>query len=103
MLRASPATVDFTSQARSTPASAGSPARGSSFREILAETLADAAHAERALDRGLAGVTKRTTPEDLIVLQAAVYRASRTFELLSKVVDKSAGAVRQALQSSQGG
>ena len=38
----------------------------------------------------------------LIALQAAVYRSAREIELLTKVVDKSTSAVRQALQSNQG-
>jgi hypothetical protein len=76
---------------------------GASFREILAETLGGAADSERALRASLSSIkARRSGPEDLIVLQAAVYRAARDFELLSKVVDKSAGAVKQALQSNQG-
>jgi hypothetical protein len=78
------------------------PLGGSSFRELLAETLRGAAEAERAVAKSIAkvGATK-SGPEELIVLQAAVYRTARDFELLAKLVDKTTGAVKQALQSTQ--
>jgi hypothetical protein len=87
---------------RSSDAAQASPG-AASFREILAETLGGAAEAERALAASLSSIrSSRTGPEELIVVQAAVYRAARDFELLSKLVEKSTGAVKQALQSNQG-
>lgn len=46
--------------------------------------------------------SRKDDPTHLIALQAAVYRSAREIELLTKVVDKSTSAVRQALQSNQG-
>ena len=110
MLRATeiPAAVSSARPSSGSPSRAApskAPERGGSFREILSQTLAGASEAERALDRALAGVASKrgAGPEELILLQASVYRASRDFELLAKIADRSAGAVRQALQANQGG
>jgi hypothetical protein len=76
---------------------------GASFRDVLAATLEATARAEREIERSLTKLRSPTSgPAELIVLQAAVYRTARDFELLAKLVDKSTGAVKQALQSTQG-
>lgn len=90
------------------PSSASPPSAptgvGRSFREVFAETLGRVAEGERVLERSLVASmrSRKDDPTHLIALQAAVYRSAREIELLTKVVDKSTSAVRQALQSNQG-
>jgi len=73
----------------------------------LGEAMRDAA---RGIDRGQRMVDsviraarrgRVFSQEELIAIQAGVYRYTQELELASKLVDKATGAVRQTLQSQQ--
>ncbi len=53
---------------------------------------------EQVVRRGARG--EAFSPEELLVIQAQVYRASQDLELLSKLVEKGTGAVKTVLQQS---
>lgn len=76
-------------------------------RTLGAELLKDAA---RSIARGQALVDsvlsaarrgKTFSNEELLAVQAGVYRYTQELELASKLVDKASGAVRTTLQSQQ--
>ncbi|MDH5490474.1 MAG: hypothetical protein OEY14_00725 [Myxococcales bacterium] len=80
------------------PPSGPSPARA--LIEDAASSIGRGqAQIERALRRARRG--QGMAPEELLALQAGVYRYSQELELASKVVDKVTGAIRQTLQSQQ--
>jgi hypothetical protein len=57
--------------------------------------------AQQRLDRilELAQSGKSFTPNELIALQAHVYRASQELDLAGKVVEKATGGIKQVLQT----
>jgi hypothetical protein len=87
----------------------------SSFAEALAESesagesLLDASlNAARQMARGQRRIERAVrrarhggglAPEQLLALQAGVYRTTQELELASKLVEKATGAVKQTLQS----
>ncbi len=76
---------------------------GRSFRELLEDAAKSIDHGRRSLDRAIAhGHAGRTlSQEELLALQATVYRYTQELEIASKLVDKSTTAVRTTLQSQQ--
>ena len=73
---------------------------GPSFADALRRALESASESERRMDAAVRrGVRGGLTPEELIALQARVYRYARELELASKLVDKSASAAKHVLQS----
>lgn len=89
-----------------TPAapSAIAPVRGvtaPSLTELGSGLLNRVARGERYVEttvrRGVRG--EAFSPEELLVVQAQVYRASQDLELLSKLVEKGTSAVKTVLQS----
>lgn len=96
--RATPAANDGGASAPTGPASAGP----SPFREALQDAARSIGRGERVVQRAIhAGRRGTLAPEQLIALQAGVYRYTQELELASKVADKAASAVRQTLQSQQ--
>jgi hypothetical protein len=73
----------------------------------LTAMLRDAARSisrgEESIDRAMraARAGRVFSHEELLALQAGVYRYTQELELASKLVDKATGAVRQTLQSQQ--
>lgn len=66
----------------------------------VARELADRQEVvERGLRRARRG--EGLSPQELLALQAGVYRYTQELELVSKVVDKATQAVRSTLQSQQ--
>ena len=89
-----------------TPAEAEAGGAGAAD-SALGEAMRDAA---RGIDRGQRMVDsviraarsgRVFSQEELIAIQAGVYRYTQELELASKLVDKATGAVRQTLQSQQ--
>lgn len=106
-----------------TPTGPAAQHRGGSFEEVLqrtaastqipegqtlarssAELLRRVSAGERYMDaivrQGLNG--RAFTNEELLSVQARIYRYTQETELVSKVVDKSTGAIRTILQSGNG-
>lgn len=83
------------------PASAPSPT--SSFRDALRDAARSIASGEATIDHAVARLShgRSMTPEELIALQATVYRHASEVEMAAKLVDKLTGAVRTALTSQQ--
>jgi hypothetical protein len=79
------------------------PSEGRSFRELLEDAAESIDRGRRSLDRAIAhGHAGRTlSQEELLALQATVYRYTQELEIASKLVDKSTTAVRTTLQSQQ--
>ena len=97
--------TEGTSSETSTPASsATSPAPRSESR--FAELLGDAARrldaGRREIDAVIAGARRGDLPpEQLLAIQAGVYRYTQEVELASKVVDRVTNGVKTVLQSQQ--
>jgi len=76
-------------------------------RPALAEALHDAARSLHQGQRMIDSVIRAAragrvfSPEELLAVQAGVYRYSQELEIASKLVDKATAAVRQTLQSQQ--
>lgn len=102
-----------------TPTSSRSSVSPTSFREVFArraiepteasttdalrQTFASIDRGERLLDRVIGSARRGAafTNQELIAIQAGVYRYTQALELAGKLVDKLTGAVRQTLQSQQ--
>lgn len=105
------------------PTGAGAQHRGGSFAELLqrtnastqnpdaqslarsgADLLRRVSSGERYMDsivrQGLSG--RAFTNEELLTVQARIYRYTQEVELVSKIVDKTTGAVKTVLQSGNG-
>jgi hypothetical protein len=81
-------------------ASEGEPSFGLAFVRESARRIQDSGDlVDRALRAARAGHAFR--PEELLALQAGVYRHSQELDLASKLVDKGTSSVRQLLQSQQ--
>jgi hypothetical protein len=81
-------------------ASEGGPSFGLAFvRESARRIQECSALVDRAVRAARAGHAFR--PEELLALQAGVYRHSQELDLASKLVDKGTSSVRQLLQSQQ--
>jgi hypothetical protein len=72
-------------------------------RELVRDAALRIARGERRIDQVLRQVSHGRTlsNEELIALQATVYRYTQEIELAAKLVDKLTGAVRQTLTSQQ--
>jgi hypothetical protein len=78
----------------------GEPSFGLAFVRESARRIQDgSALVDRAVRAARAGRAFR--PEELLALQAGVYRHSQELDLASKLVDKGTSSVRQLLQSQQ--
>ena len=77
--------------------------KGSSFRDALKKTANSIASGEKLIDRAIRSASRGQgmKPEQLIALQAGVFRYTQELELASKLVEKTTGAIRQTLQSQQ--
>lgn len=85
------------------PAGRGDATRGPRFAEVLRQAASDIARGERMVN-GVIHAARRGktfTNEELLAVQAGVYRYTQELELASKLVDKVTGAVKQTLQSQQ--
>ncbi len=74
-----------------------------SFGDALREHVHSLSELEQRTRRHIrrAGRRAETSPQELLVLQAEVYRYSQEVELASKLVDKASSGVRTVLQSQQ--
>jgi hypothetical protein len=83
------------------PAAVSQPVNVSAFANLLkglgSELDRGEAIAERAIHAGGAGA--RLSPEQLLALQAGIYRYSEAIDLVTKVVDRATQAVKTTLQS----
>ena len=80
-----------------------------SFKEILKNKLPDTVKSafkeiqrnERIINRAIVQAMrgKDFTPQELLALQATVYRYNQQVELVSKLVDKATNGVRQIINS----
>lgn len=70
---------------------------------LLREAALRIARGEQCIDRVIRDATRGRTlsNEELIALQATVYRYTQEVELAAKLVDRLTGAVRQTLTSQQ--
>lgn len=75
----------------------------SEFREALRSAAHSLASGEATLDASIARLShgRSLSPEELIALQATVYRYAAEVEMAAKLTDKLTGAVRTALTSQQ--
>ncbi|MBW2462961.1 MAG: hypothetical protein JRH11_15010 [Deltaproteobacteria bacterium] len=73
------------------------------FGEALAEAARSIMHGQRRLDAAVRGGRggRVLSNEDILSLQASVYRYTQELEIASKLVDKATSAVRTTLQSQQ--
>jgi hypothetical protein len=97
--------TEGTSSETSTPASSASPPTPRS-ESRFAEVLGDAARrldaGRREIDAVIAGARRGDLPpEQLLAIQAGVYRYTQEVELASKVVDRVTNGVKTVLQSQQ--
>lgn len=71
------------------------------FRAILQTQLVRLSEGERAMESMVRGsVAGRTLgTAELLAMQAGIYRYGQEIELLSRLVDRASGAVKQTLQS----
>lgn len=80
---------------------------GTDGESLAAEMVRDAVESigrgERMVERTMRQARRGHvfTQEELLAVQAGVYRYTQELELASKLVDKATGAVRQTLQSQQ--
>lgn len=75
----------------------GDPPRSRQVVRMLDRVSEAQQRLERVLELAQSG--KSFTPNELIALQAHVYRASQELELAGKVVEKATGGVKQILQT----
>ncbi|MCC7539051.1 MAG: hypothetical protein IT379_22690 [Deltaproteobacteria bacterium] len=71
------------------------------LRETAVELLRDVARGERFVRSVMRRAARGAdfSPQELLAIQAGVYRYTQELELVSKIVDKGTAAVRQTLQS----
>jgi len=103
--RISSATISSTStpDVVAAPASDATTTHGSEFRDALRSAARSLASGEASLDASIARLShgRSLSPEELIALQATVYRYAAEVEMAAKLTDKLTGAVRTALTSQQ--
>lgn len=89
----------------STPASSATPPAPRSesrFAEILGDAARRLDAGRREIDAVIAGARRGDLPpEQLLAIQAGVYRYTQEVELASKVVDRVTNGVKTVLQSQQ--
>jgi hypothetical protein len=97
--------LPLSSSTISTPTTASPPAspEASDFRDALRDAARSLASGEATLDASVARLShgRSLSPEELIALQATVYRYATEVEMAAKLTDKLTGAVRTALTSQQ--
>ena len=73
------------------------------MRDAFREAVRDISRGERTVNGVIAAARrgKVFSNEELLAVQAGVYRYTQELELASKLVDKATGAVKQTLQSQQ--
>lgn len=69
----------------------------SRFRDLVQDLEKGEDFVDRVIRRAMAG--RDLTPEQLIAVQAGVYRHSQQMETFSKLVDSVAGSVRRTLEA----
>jgi len=83
------------------PAAVRQPVDAGAFADLLKglgrELDRGAAIADRPIHAGATGA--RLSPEQLLALQAGIYRYSEAIDLVTKVVDRATQAVKTTLQS----
>ena len=73
------------------------------MRDAFREAVRDISRGERTVSSVISAARrgKVFSNEELLAVQAGVYRYTQELELASKLVDKATGAVKQTLQSQQ--
>lgn len=84
------------------PASAAKKPASTSFKEVLQALGNEAKRGEAIVDRAVHGAGREISASELIALQAGVYRWVEVVDLASKLVDRTAQAVKTVTQSSGG-
>jgi len=81
----------------------GEAGSGPAAREVLIGAARRLERGQRMVDSVIRAARRGRvfSQEELIAIQAGVYRHSQELELAGKLVDKATGAVRQTLQSQQ--
>jgi hypothetical protein len=81
------------------PPRADAPAAGAAgrFSEVLQDLDRGEKFVDRVIRRAMAG--RDFTPEQLIAVQAGVYRHAQQMEAFSKLVDSVTGSVRRTLEA----
>lgn len=84
-----------------TPTVAETTATGGDFRSLLRDAAESLARGESSIDAAVHRLTRGRTlsPEELIALQATVYRHAAEVEMAAKLVDKLTSGVRTLLTS----
>jgi hypothetical protein len=88
--------VESASRDRIGPVQAG---RASPFGAALHSLGRELDRGEALTDRAIRGGSGHASPEQLIALQAGIYRYSEAVDLVTKLVDKGTQAVRTTLQN----
>lgn len=77
-------------------------ADGPSFGEVLSKTAKDISNGERMISEALRKSRHGSlSNEQLLTMQAGIYRYTREVELAGKLVERSTSGLRQLLQSQQ--
>jgi len=98
--------TEGSSSETSTPASSSAtppvPRSESRFAEVLGDAARRLDAGRREIDAVIAGARRGDLPpEQLLAIQAGVYRYTQEVELASKVVDRVTNGVKTVLQSQQ--
>jgi hypothetical protein len=80
-------------------ASRGRTGVASPFRAALHSLGRELDRGESLTDKAIRGGSGHASPEQLIALQAGIYRYSEAVDLVTKLVDKGTQAVRTTLQN----
>jgi len=103
-VRTSGSTFAETLRASDEPAAEGGARRaGGGASEAIRGAVRSLTEGERMVDEVIRSARRGRvfSNEELIAIQAGVYRYTQELELASKLVDKATGAIRQTLQSQQ--
>jgi hypothetical protein len=79
--------------------SSGSAGGSSPFGAALHSLGSELDRGESLTDKAIRGASGHVSPEQLIALQAGIYRYSEAVDLVTKVVDKGTQAVRTTIQN----
>ena len=91
-----PTPVESAARDRIDPGQAGA---ASPFGEALHSLGRELDRGEALTDKAIRGGSGHASPEQLIALQAGIYRYSEAVDLVTKLVDKGTQAVRTTLQN----
>jgi hypothetical protein len=102
---APPPSTDFTNEATPVESAArdrigrGQAGAASPFGAALHTLGRELDRGEAITDKAIRGGSGHASPEQLIALQAGIYRYSEAVDLVTKLVDKGTQAVRTTLQN----